>query len=1077
MSRECSPIAPLVLAAGLLVSSSPAAAQTGAVAGTVLSTSADEPVPGAQVSVRGAGIGTLTDADGRFVLLSVPTGRQTLRIQRIGFGDRTRDVTVLPEETVRLTIRLEPEAIALQEIVVTGVAGATERAKVPFDVATLRSAELVVPQTDPLSAMQAKMPGVSVVKGSGRPGAAPSILLRGPTSINAVGRNQEPLYIVDGVILGSGIVDIDALDIASIEIVKGAAAASLYGSRAANGVIQITTKRGNTLPDDHVRYTFRSDYGWSELGQPPEALVTEAHHYALTGDGLFVDAQSGQPCEWLECGQPSLAGQEAAQGEGPSEWNTFQTQAWPGRTYDQVDRFFEPGQFVQHFLGADGRSGSTNFHLSLSNLDETGVLPGLRGFDRTGFRMNLDHSLTDGLEVSGSAYYARSDGDRLPQTGGIGTNPLFALTRVPAGIDLLARNEQGELLLRVDPTSLVSNPLYGLLNRESTEERGRFLGGTNLRWSPTAWLQLDGNISYDRLDVRREDLVPKGFRAIDPDLDSDGSLSLETLRNEALNGSLTATLDLDLSESIRNRTQLRYLQERQDYDLFTASGNDFAVEGVPVLDNLDQTTVTSESERREILADGYFLISNFEILDRYVVDGLIRNDGSSLFGEDERRQWYYRLAGAWRMAQEPWFPLDAVDELKLRYSLGTAGGRPNYYAQYETYSVSGGRISRLNLGNKDLKPEHSVEHEVGMDVSVFGGRVLGTVTYAESETNNQILPVPLPATTGFARQWRNVGTLSSDTWELSLQANLVRTRDLQWSTRLIYDQTRSRIVELDVPPFQYGVAGQALGDVFYAREGEEFGTFYGIRFATSCTDLPDDTPCDGFEVDHNGWLVWVGDADFDDPGWGTESAVTVRGETVPWGTPFAGECTDPDTGERTLFCAVGNTIPDYTVSLSSSLRWKGLSLYGLLQSSRGFDVYNQPLQWALFARYAGIMDQRRVPEHERKPLGYWDALYTVSGLRPSNAFVEDASYLKLRELSASYRFGSDVLDAIPWLDRFSRVTLRLTGRNLFTWTDYRGYDPEVGKAGGDVGSAAIARVEGYQYPNFRTWIVGIDLGF
>ncbi|MEJ2187690.1 MAG: TonB-dependent receptor, partial [Gemmatimonadota bacterium] len=653
---------------------------------------------------------------------------------------------------------------------------------------------------------------------------------------------------------------------------------------------------------------------------------------------------------------------------------------------------------------------------------------------------------------------------------------------MPAGVDLKARDSNGDLVLQVDPTQNESpNPLYQMLNREYNQNRSRFLGAANLQWSPIDWLRIDGNMSYDRSDRRNEDLYPKGYRTIQPNASlNDGSLNLSTGTSEALNASITASMNFNLTDNITNQTQLRYLYEQQDNYSVNTGGNTFAVANVPVLGNLDQTTVGSSSSITQVLADGYFAITNFEISDRYILDALVRNDGSSLFGEDQRRQWYYRVAGAWRMAEEPWFPIDAVDELKLRYSLGTAGGRPRFSAQYETYSVGGGRVSPVNLGNKDLKPEYSVEQEVGLDAVMFQGRFLIGATYAVSETSDQILPVPLPAYSGFGTQWRNVGTLSNNTIELSLQANLVQKRDLNWSARLIYDNTNSEITELTAPPFTYGVGGQGLGSVFYAREGEQFGTFYGVRYAQSCDDLPTDMSCDGFTVDQNGWLVYTGDASFSAPNWGGSSqddGVLVRGAGVPWGTPFSGECTDRSTGERTLFCPVGNSIPDYNIGLSTTLTWGGLSLYGLLDSSQNFDVYNQPLQWGLFKRFAGIMDQRGVPDVDAKPLGYWDALYGVSGLQPSNAFVEDASFIKLRELSASYRFDAEMLSGIPGLQRFSSISLNLTGRNLFTFTDYRGYDPEVGKDGGNTGSAAIARVEGYQYPNFRTWTAGLELVF
>ena len=198
---------------------------------------------------------------------------------------------------------------------------------------------------------------------------------------------------------------------------------------------------------------------------------------------------------------------------------------------------------------------------------------------------------------------------------------------------------------------------------------------------------------------------------------------------------------------------------------------------------------------------------------------------------------------------------------------------------------------------------------------------------------------------------------------------------------------------------------------------------------------------------------------------------------MKWGTPFAGECTDTSTDERTLFCPVGNSVPDYNINLSQSISFKGINLYALLSRSAGFDVYNQPLQWGTFKRYSGIMDQSNVAAAQQKPVGYFDAMYGVSGLQPSNIFVEDATFTKLREVSASYRFTADQLAGIPGMAQFAGLGISVSARNLFTWTDYRGFDPEVGKTGGDTGSSALARVEGYQYPNFRTFTAALELIF
>ncbi|HEX6908795.1 MAG TPA: hypothetical protein VF142_00290, partial [Longimicrobium sp.] len=186
---------------------------------------------------------------------------------------------------------------------------------------------------------------------------------------------------------------------------------------------------------------------------------------------------------------------------------------------------------------------------------------------------------------------------------------------------------------------------------------------------------------------------------------------------------------------------------------------------------------------------------------------------------------------------------------------------------------------------------------------------------------------------------------------------------------------------------------------------------------------------------------------------------------------------DRVSGNQTNYCPLGRTLPDYSMSFSSTVSWGGLSLYGLLDAVQGFDVYNQPLQWAIFKDLGGIMDQTGVAPELQKPVGYYQRLYGVSGLAPSSEFIEDGSFVKLREASLRYRFGESTLDRLPGVSALSGATLSLTGRNLMTWTNYRGYDPEVGRSGGTTGSAALARVEGYQYPNFRTWTLGLELNF
>jgi TonB-linked SusC/RagA family outer membrane protein len=1080
-----------------------ALAQAGSVEGTVRHAQTAARISGARVTVTGTDLAAVTNANGYYRIDNVPVGAQSLQATVLGYNAVTvTNARVAAGLPLTVNFELLPAVINLDAVVVTGVVGETQRAKLPFTVAQISAEDIPVPAIDALSAVQGKVAGAVVTRGSGRPGSAPTILLRGPTSIDASGRSQAPLYVVDGVILGSSIIDLDALDIESIEIVKGAAAASLYGSRAGNGVVQITTRRGSSLATDEIRFTVRSEYGTNQL--PGKYDLTQRHHFLMNSSGTAFIDQQGNECQYLFCPSVQLAGQGMT-GVGAdtlaNEWNTFQNLAWPGQTYDQVERFFDGGNTAQQYLSVEGRTGGTNFHASWSNLREQGVMTGQDGIWRNNFRVNVDQRLGDALKVGASTFFSRSKQDRE-------NGALFDLTRMPAGVDLLAlnacpaagtcepwqeprllRDESGaefqdpnDVWLYADPFNNESpNPLYEAFNDDQWGYRDRFLGSANMRLRPLEWMSIEGNVSYDRFDYRATTYRFKGYKSIVPNTDLNlGNMWRQNQVVESFNVSGDVTFTRRFGD-LATRTQFRYLAEYDDRSDFDVGSSQFAVADVPTLDNTDPLEFYGGSGSSAIRSDAYFGIVNFDFRDRYILDALMRNDGSSLFGPDARRHWYYRLAGAWRMSED--IQISGVDELKLRAAYGTAGGRPRFSAQYETYSVSGGRVSPVTLGNRDLKPENSKELEIGTDM-VLLGRVGLTVNYAKTVTEDQILQVPLPAYAGFSQQWRNAGTLESNTWEATLDLQIAQSRSFGWTARVLFDRTRQTITKLNVPPFTYGNFGGNNRAVFYAREGEAIGTIYGQQYATSCDHLlgHPNFQCSEFEVNDEGLLVWVGaGGSLSNANWGavSDSAFGFLGQNrqLRWGSPFVGWGLDPSTSDTSNFLPIGKTNPDYHLGFSTSMRWGGLSVYALMEYLPGITVYNVPQQWGVFRNLAGVMDQSGVPAAQQKPLGYYNQLYGVVGLVPVNYFVQDASFARLREVSLRYRFDRATLARVGFLSAFDGIAVSLIGRNLLTFTDYNGYDPEVGSGGGDTGSAAIGRVDGYEYPNFRQFTVAIEVNF
>ena len=1036
----------------------------GVVQGTVRNADTGQPVVGAQVSVVGTQMGTITGSQGNYRIERLPAGSHQISVQYLGFTSRTEQVTVADGEEVTLDFDLRRSIIDVQEVVVTGVADATPRAKLPFTVDRLTSESLPVPASTAGGILQGKVAGATVMQGSPRPGSAPSIMLRAPTAINATGRSQEPLYIVDGNILGEGLVDLDALDIESIEVVKGSAASSLYGSRAGNGVIQITTRRG-TGAADVTRYSVRSEMGQSGIRENFD--ITTRHIYQMTEDGQqFIDGTTGQPCTFSDCNSLVLAGQRAGPGQGPNAWNTFHTQPYP-QVFDNVGAVFNQGGFQQHSATVSGRSGTTNYHLSFSQMRDQGIVVHQDGFKRNNFRLNLDQSFRPDLSVSASAFLSQSRQDLQVGHGGV----FHRVVRQPVGGDITQRDADGNYRLLVDPVNKRDNPMIELSERDWYEERNRIMASSQARYEPFSWGHLEAGVSIDRIDRDELDFRDRGYPTDRPEPVNDGELRVVNSFREAINANVDVVLRRTWGD-FAGRVRGRWLYEDDALETHTVHGFDLAAAGVQSVENLqDPNRINLSHNRQAIRSEGFFLNVGGDLRDRYIVDALVRRDGSSLFGSEERWQTYLRLAGAWRMTEEEWFPIEQLDEFKLRYSYGEAGGRPNFWAQYETFAVGGGVVRPLTLGNRDLRPEFIAEHEAGIDL-VAMQRLSLNLTYARSTADDQILPVPLPAATGYQTQWRNIGTLESNTAEVTLGLETIRRDEFSWTNNLTFDRTRQKVTRLGegVEPFTTGTPGQDMGGVFFVREGEALGTFYGQRYVTQCDELAHDVRqfCSShFDVNDDGVLVFVGEGNTWRSGhWGSEGE--VAGHTFRWGTPIEGALgIDHLTGEETTYLPLGNTTPDFTLNWASTAQWRNWSVYGLFSWVQGVDVFNRTVSWSMLHHMSRFQEQVGKPEDEMKPVGYYDQIQGMG------FWVEDASYQKLREVSVSYEYRPTG----GLLGGFDALNLSMSGRNLFTWTGYRGYDPDVGIEGGETGSAILGRSDLDGYPSFRTWTFAAELVF
>ena len=1087
-----------------------AAAQNAVIQGRVVSDHG-QVLEGAQVYIQELNLGTTVNSSGRYSM-TIPGERargQTVMVRArfIGHVPAAQELVLSAgEHAVDFTLKTDVQR--LSEIVTTGVSGATAQSQTPFAISKVTAADMPVPASNPLSQIAGKVPGANILSSSGRPGTAPSILMRGPKSINATDRGQDPLIIVDGAIVSGGLNDIDPTDIESIEVVKGASGSTLYGSQAGNGVIAITTKRGRNAADG-VTFKVRAEAGASDIER--EFPIAQRHAlYLDESNSRFCRAVTGQPfCsstfdylteaarinntpgDYPTLSPPSFTADLGSAIPADMRNTAFQINRWPGQTYDAIDQFVKPSPYTQTTVDMTGRFGGTAFFVAASNYQNKGAIRYLEGMNRNSVRLNVDQQVGNELSLAFSSMYSHRSADGFNNEDG-GT-AFFRLTRVPPIVDLLQKDTLGRLYIRGNIQGggqQNQNPLYLLQNTVRDDISDRYIGSANARYTPFEWLDLQATGTYDLQSTRAVQFVDKGFRTTSPTPGTNqGNIFRATGSSQAWSGSLGGTARHDFTDDLHARFTAQYTFRQEDTDNRDLSGNTLAVIGIPRADNATANySIGSELNSRRYM--GGSVAVGVDYKQRYLIDAAVLRDGWSLFGEENRWQTYNRASASWRVSQEPWWFIPQVNELKFRASYGTAGITPNFSAQYETYTIgTGGVLTGNTLGNRNLGPEQIHELEAGADIGLFDRFTLG-ITYAKSENKDQILLVPQPASTGFQNQWQNAGTLENTTWEVSLDVPVITGRDLNWSTRLTFDRTRTFITKLDVPSFTYGTNLQATESNFLLREGEEMGAFYGRQFLTACSQLPSAFqgqcgPDGAFQKNDDGYLVWTGQGNSWRDGitnnlWGTmlPAAQSPFGVDMYYGMPIVLR----DSTGTAQSVHLGNALPRYRWAVSQNLSYKRLSTYALVDASVGRRVYNQGRAWSYLDFLSGDEDQSGKSVETAKPVGYyWRAappdngagvggLYDILG--PNSHFVEDASFVKLREVMVSYRLGA-IAGAGDW-------SIGVVGRNLVTFTNYKGFDPEVGltaAAGGIAANGVLNAIDAFTFPNPRTLSITLATSF
>ncbi len=1086
----------------------PALAQNAVVRGTVISADRNEPISGVNVLIPELNISVLTTDRGAYVITvpaaRIPTGPVTVTARAIGFKSMSRTVTVRPGEQTA-DFSLATDINRLEEVIVTGTLEGVERAKVPFAVGRLSAEDLPVPAIDPVRALAGKVAGLRIAAMTGFPGVRPEILLRGPTSINGTGRSQEPLFIVDGVILHVGSYqELGGLDIESVEVVKGAAGSSLYGTQAANGVITITTKRGAT--QEGVKFNVRSEWGWSDFNSTNFGLPVN-HQVQLdeTGTRFCEQRASGsQNCgrsfdlnleqlrrhnvnaDTLRTGlTPLLAAMNTN-----DLLNVYQVQIYPGRYYNGLAQISQRHLTSLTSVDATGKVGSVGFYVSGQYTDDPGAVKLLKGAEQKRARVNLDYNARSDLRISVSTMFDRFYRDnRTPNIFG-----SLLRGQLP-GLDLLLRDTLDRPMLSRQNFRPTDNgagyPMYYAQYGVEDRTSNRFLGSINAKYFPASWVTLEANFGFDNQNVKNFNTVPVGYRTTTISATTNGgNMNISSSQDEAWNVGVSGTFRRKLSSELNAKVRLAAGYDEENFITSNGSGAVFNVKEIYTLSNLT-TNQNISSSRQTIRNAGVSVAANLDFKDRYVIDASWRYDGSSLFGPGNRWAPFNRIAGVWIVSHEPFWNVSWMDELRFRASRGTAGSTPRFDAQYETYSVGVTGISTGRAGNQALKPETTTEYEFGTDFTLF--KKLGfEITYAQSSTKDQILLANVPANAGYSSQWQNAGTLQNRTWEVGVTIPIVNSRSFYWQTRATWDRNRTYITNLTIPDFLYdGGSAQGTGTFFYMTAdnrkaclpgevghlpgelgyapGEDrpgctgprlnrYGNVYGRIFFTSCSQLVEAlrSRCGSgqdFQVNDQGYLVWVGAGNTPQDGitknlWQTRLPASESPWGVPlsWGHPIVDRPLLGQSGQGVgINTILGNSLPKFRFTLSNDFSWKRLTLYTLLDGTIGHLINNQSEQWGLLSLSSAYFDQGGTTVETAKPIGYSWRAGTPESTGTGGFYDVLAPNSRVLEKGSYAKLREVALTyRVGQVGGWGDWTIGVVGRNLKTFTGYSGLDPEVG---------------------------------
>jgi TonB-linked SusC/RagA family outer membrane protein len=1027
----------LALAAGLLLAASAPsealAQETGTIAGTVQDSNGRS-MWGVQVSIPETRLGSLSDAQGRFRIANVPAGEYTLRIEMIGYETLTRAVTVSPNETALLDVSLVQRAVALEGLVVTAMGISRQERAIGSAVQTVQPEQLQqARETNIVSALAGRAAGVQV-RSTGTQGGSARVVIRGASSFT--GENQ-PLFVVDGVPIdnsaprltggagagtsagavdyGNAASDINPNDIETITILKGPNAAALYGSRAANGAIVITTKSGRSaagLPGGLISVSQNVTF------ETPLRLPDYQNEYGQgrRGEFGFVDGRGGGLYDGVdESWGPPLDGRLICQFDSPrGSGGDCQPTPWLARP-NNVKDFFETGRTLTTNVSFAAATDNSNVRLSITNMDMGGMYPQMELGQLT-TALSGGASLMDRMRVNSSVQYIRRAGRNQPGVGYLGTNPMQQFIWFGRQVDTHAlrnyRNDDGSVFNWNH--NYFGNPFFMAQENSNNHDRDRIIGNVGLEYQFNDWLGARVGIGTDWYEDVRIRQYAHGNTGLG--FAQQGGLYEQQASRQETNADFVLTADRQLTSEISLSANAGAAR-RVGWARFNDMGaNQLNVPGVYNFSNASTTpTFFNRLEERQI--NSLYGQAQFGFRDFFYVDATGRNDWSSTLPDGNNSYFYPSVSTSLILSDivPALQRSSALSFAKLRASWARVGNDADPYLTNLVYSAAapwGGSPNftvPAQLPNLDLRPEQTTSVEVGADLRFFQDRMGLDFTYYSSESLDQIVPVQVSATSGYTSRVMNAGLMSNKGFEvLGTFVPVSLPNGFRWEVAANYAKNTNEVVRL-ADDLETLVLGAYWSLQVQARRGEPYGALFGRQYVR-----------DG------------------------QGRVVVGANGIP-----------VNTNENPLG-VIGNYNPDWTGSLSNTFRYRDLDLSFMLDTQQGGQVFSVT---QYFGTYAGVLQEtlegRCVGAADCAVNGLlFDGVYadgTPNTTRVSaedfwpahfglhEPFVLDASFVKLRELRIGYNLPMSFTDRL----RVSSANLSLVGRNLWLSTPMPHIDPEV----------------------------------